>query len=162
MALHAVNGVNLTTIPTIGVEAALTLASEIGPDLSRFPTRELFCSWLTLAPGTRISSGKPLKGHAPKRCNRAGQTLRLAASTARHNQSFIGVCHRARLRRIDPARAVKATALQRARLIDAMLTWGEVYVERSIEHFETECRVHHLQRQARHFNLALVPHEQAA
>ena len=165
MALHAVMGVDLTTIPTIGVETALTIASEIGPDLSRFPTREHFCSWLTLAPGTRISGGKPLKGRAPKRCNRAGQALRLAASTARHNQSFIGACHRRRLQRLDPARAVKATAHQLARLIYAMLTRGEEYVERGIEHFETERRdrqLRNLQRQARHFNLALVPAEQAA
>ena len=165
MALHAVMGVDLTTIPTVGVETALTVASEIGPDLSRFPSPEHFCSWLTLAPGTRSSGGKPLEGRAPKRCNRAGQALRLAASTARHNQSFIGACHRARLRRLDPARAVKATAHQLARLIYAMLTRGEEYVERGIEHFETErCdrQLRHLQRQARHFNLALVPAEQAA
>ena len=102
MALHAVSGVDLTAIPTIGVETALTIASEIGPDLSRFPTREHFCSWLTLAPGTRISGAKPLKGRPAKRNNRAGQALRLAASTARHNQSFIGAAHRARLRRLTP------------------------------------------------------------
>ena len=164
MALHAVSGVDLTAIPTIGVETALTIASEIGPDLSRFPTREHFCSWLTLAPGTRISGGKPLKGRPAKRNNRAGQALRLAASTARHNQSFIGAAHRARLRRLDSARAVKATAHQLARLIYAMLTRGEEYVERGIEHFETERRdrqIRHLQRQARHFSLALVPVEAA-
>ena len=56
LALRAVLGVDLTAIPTIGVETALTLASEIGPDLSRFPSAQHFCSWLTLAPGTRISA----------------------------------------------------------------------------------------------------------
>jgi len=81
-----------------------------GPDLSRFPTPEHFCSWLTLAPGTRISGGKSLKGPAAKRVNRVGQALRLAASTARHNQTFIGACHRARLRRLDSARATGAWA----------------------------------------------------
>ena len=166
LALRAVLGVDLTAIPTIGVETALTIASEIGPDLSRFPTCEHFCSWLTLAPGTRISGGKSLKGRAGKRTNRAGQALRMAASTARHNQTFIGACHRARLRRLDSARAIKATAHQLARLIYAMLTRGEEYVDKGIAHFETERRdrqIRHLQRQARHFNLALVSaSEQAA
>ena len=164
-ALRAVMGVDLTAIPTIGVETALVLACEIGPDLSRFPTSEHFCSWLTLAPGTRISGGKILKGAPAKRTNRAGQALRMAASTARHNRTFVGACHRARLRRLDSARAIKATAHQLARLIYAMLTRGEEYVERGIEHFETERRdrqLRHLQRQARHFNLALVPAEHAA
>ena len=74
-------------------------------------------------------------------------------------------CHRARLRRLDSARAIKATAHQLARLIYAMLTWGEAYVERGIEHFDNERRerqLRHLQRQARHLNLALVPAEQVA
>ena len=165
VALQAVLGVDLTAIPTIGVETALTIASEIGPDLSRFPTSEHFCSWLTLTPGTRISGGKSLKGPSAKRVNRAGQALRVAASTARHNHSFIGACHRARLRRLDSARAIKATAHQLARLIYALLTRGEAYVEKGMAQFETERRerqLRHLQRQARHFNLALVSAEQAA
>ena len=57
-ALRAVFGVDLTAIPTIGVETALTIASGIGAGLSRFPSAQHFCSWLTLAPGTRISGGK--------------------------------------------------------------------------------------------------------
>ena len=165
VALQAVLGVDLTAIPSIGVETALTIASEIGPDLSRFPTSGHFCSWLTLAPGTRISGGKSLKGPSVKRVNRAGQALRVAASTARHNHSFIGACHRARLRRLDSARAIKATAHQLARLIYAMLTRGEEYVDKGMAQFETERRerqLRHLQRQARHFNLALVSAEQAA
>ena len=166
MALHAVLGVDLTAIPTIGVETALTIASEIGPDLARFPTQEHFCSWLTLAPGTRISGGKVLKGRrAVKRHNRAGQALRFAASTARHNKSFVGACHRARLRRLDPPRAIQATAHQLARIVYAMLTRGEEYVERGIDQFETERRerqLRYLQRQARRFNLAVVSAEEAA
>ena len=164
-ALHAMLGVDLTAIPTIGVETALTLASELGADLSRFPTSKHFCSWLALAPHPRISGGKALKGRRATPHNRCGQALRMAATTARHNQTFIGASHRARLRRLDSARAVKATAHQLARLIYAMLTRGEEYVERGMEHFETERRerqLRHLLRQARHLNLALVPAEQAA
>ena len=48
-------GADLTAIPTVGVETALTVAAEVGADLSRFATAAHFCSWLGLAPGTRIS-----------------------------------------------------------------------------------------------------------
>ena len=37
-ALVKIMGVDLTPIPTIGIESALVLASEVGPDLSRFPS----------------------------------------------------------------------------------------------------------------------------
>ncbi|WP_163020013.1 transposase, partial [Pseudomonas viridiflava] len=51
-ALNKVMGVDLTAIPTIGIDTALVLASELGADLSRFPTSQHFCSWLGLAPPT--------------------------------------------------------------------------------------------------------------
>ena len=108
VVLRAVFGVDLTAISTIGFETALTMASGIGAGLSRFPSAQHFCSWLTLAPGTRISGGKAVKGRAAKRANHAGQALRMAATNARHDQTFIGACHRARLRRLDSGRAVNS------------------------------------------------------
>ncbi len=41
-ALYGVMGVDLTAIPTIGIETVLVLASEIGSDLSRFPNESNF------------------------------------------------------------------------------------------------------------------------
>jgi transposase len=64
-ALNEVLGVDLTTVPTLGIDTVLVLAGEIGADLSRFPTSQHFCSWLGLAPSTHISGGKHLSG--PKR-----------------------------------------------------------------------------------------------
>ena len=163
--LRQMLGADLVAIPAIGVETALTVAAEVGADLSRFPTPAHFCSWLGLAPGTRISGDKRLGGPPARRANRVGQALRMAASTARNSKTTIGAAHRRRLARMDTAKAVKATAHQLARLIYAMLTRGEEYVERDLATMETERRdrqLKNLQRQARHFNLALVPIEHAA
>ena len=163
--LYRMLGADLTAIPTVGVETALAVAAEIGADLSRFPSARHFCSWLGLSPGTRISGQKRLGGPPTRQTNRVGQALRMAASTARNSKTAIGAAHRRRLQRMDPGRAVKATAHQLARLIYALLTRGEAYVERGLAAMETERRdrqIKHLQRQARYFNLALVPSEQAA
>lgn len=158
-ALHAVMGVDLTAIPTLGIETVLVLASEIGSDLSRFPSEGHFCSWLSLAPPTHISGGKPLAGRKHKVFNRAGQALRQAASTARRSESFIGATHRARLARMDTGKAVKATAHQLARLIYAMMTKGQPYVEQGMDEFEKrrkDRQLRALQRKASSFGLALV------
>lgn len=158
-ALCEVMGVDLTAIPTIGIDTALVLASEIGPDLERFPSQQHFCSWLNLAPSTRISGGKTLPGRPPKRFNRAGQALRQAAMSARHSQSFIGASHRARLARMDSAQAVKATAHQLARLLYAMLTQGQAYVEKGVETHEAQRRrrqLRALERKARQLGLELT------
>ena len=69
-----------------------------------------------------------------------------------------------RLARMDNAKAVKATAHQRARRIYAMLTRGEEYVARDLAAWETERRertIANLQRQARRFELAVMPAEAA-
>ena len=153
-------GVDLVAIPTIGVETALTVAAEVGADLSRFPSAAHFCSWLGLAPGTRISGDRRLKGGPHRRSNRLGQALRMAATTARRDKSAVGAAHRRRLARMDTAKAVKATAHQLARLIYPMLARGEEYVARDIAEWEAERRegmIVNLQRQARRLELELVP-----
>jgi transposase len=158
-ALHAVLGVDLCAIPTLGIDTVLVLAGEVGPDLSRFPTVGHFCSWLALAPPTQISGGKPLPGRTPKTFNRAGQALRQAAANARRSDSYIGASHRARLARMDTAKAIKATAHQLARLIYTMLTNGEAYVEQGIEAFEARSKARQLsalQRKAHKFGFDLV------
>src|SRR4030095_14168469 len=50
-------GVDLTAIEGVGLTTALTLLTEVGPDLSRFPSEKHFCSWLGLCPDNRISGG---------------------------------------------------------------------------------------------------------
>ena len=167
LALIQALGVDLTAIPTIGTDTALVIASELGKDLSRFPNSEHFCSWLTLAPPTRISGGKPVGGHRTTPVNRVGEALKMAASNARHSDSFIGAVHRGRLRRMDTAVAIKATAHQLARLIYAMLTRGQAYVEQGVDDFEQRRQDQQrrtLERRARALGLKLVedPEKSAA
>ena len=158
--LHQQLGVDLMRVPCIGLEAALTIASEIGPDVSRFPTARHFCSWLNLAPPTRISGDRKIGGKAPKRTNPVGQALRQAASTARNDKSVIGATHRRRMARIGKQPAIKATAHQLARLIYALLSRGEEYLDRGLEAYEQERREaqhRHLERRARALGMTLSP-----
>ena len=48
-------GVDLTRIDGIDVTTALAVISEVGTDMSRFPTVKHFTSWLGLCPGTKIT-----------------------------------------------------------------------------------------------------------
>jgi len=68
--------VNLTHVSTRGIDTLLVLASEIGTDLSCFPSARHFGSWLGLASPTWISGGQTLAGSQPKIFNRARPALR--------------------------------------------------------------------------------------
>ena len=144
LTLWRLYGVDLTAVPGIGVETALTIVAEVDPDLSAFADAARFASWLGLVPGTRISGGKKLSGAAPRRTQTAGQVLR-------SSKSYLGEAHRARCRRLDPPRAIKATAHQLARLIYAMVWYGEEYSEKGAEQYQQERRtrrIRQLKRQA--------------
>ena len=159
LALHRMMGVDLTAIPTIGINTALVIAAEIGPDFSAFPSAQHFSSWLGLAPGTRISGGKSLPGRGPKVVNRVGQALRMAAMTARTSQTFIGAKHRGRLARMDTAVAIVATARELACLIYLMVTCGQEYAEKGMEVYESrrlDRKFSSLRRQASKLGYQLV------
>ncbi len=160
LALRKMIGVDLTAIPTVGPGTALVIASEIGPDFSAFPSAQHFCSWLGVAPGTKISGGKNLPGKPPKVSNAVGQALRMAAMAARRSETFIGAKHRARLARMDTPVAIKATARELACLVYLMVTEGQEYVEQGIDAYEKRRlnrKFAHLDRQARKLGLQLVP-----
>jgi transposase len=61
--LARVMGADLTVIDGIKLMTVQTVYSELGPDLSAFPTENHFASWLMLAPKRDISGGK---GYSPR------------------------------------------------------------------------------------------------
>jgi transposase len=48
----------LTDIPGVGLKSAIQIVSEVGTDLSKFPTEKHFAKWAGMAPGNHESAGK--------------------------------------------------------------------------------------------------------
>ncbi len=158
--LYKVCGVDLTRIDGIDVTTALTVISEIGPDMSRFPTVKQFTSWLGLCPGTKISGGKVLGSRSKRTANRATQALKLAAAALRSSKSALGAYYRRMCARMDKPKAVTAAAHKLARLIYTMLTKGEEYTDQGQHYFEERYRervVRQLAKRARDLGMQLVP-----
>ena len=70
----------LDTIPGVGREIAEIIASEIGNDMSRFPTADHLASWAGVAPGNNESAGKRRSGRTTK----GNRALRTALNQAAH------------------------------------------------------------------------------
>ena len=94
-------GVDLTRIDGIDVTTALAVVSEIGTDMTRFPSIKHFTSWLGLCPGTKITGGKVMSGKTKRCVNRAAQALRLAAAALRSSKSALGAYFRRLCSRMD-------------------------------------------------------------
>ena len=77
--LYRILGVDLTTVPALEVTTIHTVFTEIGGDISAFPTDKHFCSWMGLCPDNRISGGKVLSVRTRPVKSRAAAALRMAA-----------------------------------------------------------------------------------
>lgn len=94
-------GVDLTRIDGVDVTTALAVVSEVGTDMTRFPTIKHFTSWLGLCPGTKITGGLGVSGKTKRVVNRAAQALRLAAAALRSSKSALGAYFRRMCSRMD-------------------------------------------------------------
>jgi transposase len=72
----------LDTIPGVGRETAEIIVSEIGTDMSRFPTAAHLASWAGVAPGNNESAGKRRSGKTTQGNKVLGAALNQAAHAA--------------------------------------------------------------------------------
>ncbi len=127
--LFAMLGVDLTQIHGLGPSSALQILAECGTDMTRWPTAKHFTSWLTLAPGSKISGGKVLSARTRPSANRAAVLLRIAAISVSRTPTALGAFFRRVAARAGKAKAVTATARKIAVLFYNTLRYGTAYVD---------------------------------
>jgi transposase len=158
--LHRIFGVDLTTVPGINVLTAHTLLTEVGPDLSKFPTPEAFASWLGLCPDNRISGGKILSVKTRRVKNRAALALRMSAQAVQGSRAALGGYYRRMRAKLGGPEAITATAHKLARVVYHLLETGESYDESIFLRYEASHRDRvqkRLHAQAAALGFTLVP-----
>jgi transposase len=154
------SGVDLFAVPGLAADTLLTLASEVGFDMTPWKTEKHFASWLNVCPGTKISGGKVLNNKTKRNPNRAAQAFRMAAASLYRSPTALGAFYRRIKSRSGGKQAVTATAHKIARIYYAMLTRGTSYVELGQHAYEQrykERRLDHLKVQAKSLGFQLVP-----
>jgi len=152
-------GVDITELPGIGPHGALQLISEIGLDMSRWPSPDHFASWLTLAPHNKITGGKLLGSATQPSANRAAKTLRIAAMTGTRSDHALGAFYRRLAGRAGKAKAITATARKLAIILYCMLRDSTPYREQSAAVYDQRQRkraLHGLRKRAQSLGFDLV------
>jgi len=93
-ALLRVLGVDLSQIDGFSAYTALKLVGECGMDMRQWPTEKHFTSWLTLAPGNKISGGKVLNTKTRRSAHRAAAIFRMSAMHVGQTQTALGAFYR--------------------------------------------------------------------
>jgi transposase len=157
--LHALLGVDLTQIHGLGPYSALRIVAECGTDMTRWPTSKHFTSWLTLAPGSKISGGKVLSARTRRSTNRAAALLRIAAVSVGRTSTALGAFFRRLAARAGKAKAVTATARKIAVLFYNTLRHGAAYADPGANYYEERYRqrtIKNLRRRADALGFSLV------
>ena len=153
-------GVDLTQIDGPDALTIQKVLTEIGVDMSPWPTVKHFTSWLGLCPHNDKTGGKVIRRSTKKTQNRAAAALRMAAQSLSHSKSALGNSHRRMRARLGGPEAVTATAHKLARIIYAMLKNQTEYVDPGEDYYEEQARqraLKRLKRQAKNLGFDLVP-----
>jgi transposase len=157
--LYRISGVDLTQIDGINVMIAQTIISEVGLDMSRWPTEKNFASWLGLCPDNKITGGKVYRRGTRHVENRAATALRMAATTLWRSKTYLGAKFKRLRTRLDTPKAITATAHHLARLVYRMLKYGQEYVDKGMEFYQQryqQQQIRWMQKKARELGLVIT------
>ena len=136
--LYRMTGVDLTRIDGVDGFTALKVVSEVGTDMTKWPSAKHFASWLGLSPHNRITGGRVISSKTKASANRAAAALRLAANALHRSDSALGAFLRRKKAHLGAPKAITATAHKLARLICSMLRFGQEYVDAGAEYYERQ------------------------
>jgi transposase len=157
----------LRSIPGVSDLTAQVIVSEIGTDMSRFPTAGHLISWAGLCPRNDESAGKRRSTQLRKGAPWLKTTLVQCAWAATHKKHSYLQAQFQRLRhRRGPKKAICAVAASILTTVYHMLRDGTFYLDLGADHFDrgtAEARANRLVRQIAHLGfactLAPLPHE---
>jgi transposase len=158
--LHRLFGTDLTQVDGISILTSQVIFTEIGPDLSKFPTVGHFCSWLGVSPQNKISGGKILSSRTRPGSNRAAHALRLCANALLRSKSYLGDYYRRMRSRLGAPKAITATAHKLARIIYHLIKHQKPFDETIFaeqERWHQERMKKRLIKRAKSFGLQVVP-----
>ena len=158
--LYRMTGVDLTRIDGVDAHTALKVVSEVGTDMTKWPSAKHFASWLGLSPNNRITGGRVMSSKTKASGNRAAAALRLAANALHRSDSALGAFLRRKKAHLGAPKAITATAHKLARIIYSMLRYGQGYVDAGTEYYENQYHqraLHTARRRAAQLGYQLVP-----
>jgi transposase len=159
-ALYRMTGVDLTQIDGLDALTVQKVLSEIGTDMSKWPTEKHFASWLRLCPNNKITGGKVVQRGVLPTQNRASTALRVAAASLKNSDSALGAYYRRMRARQGAPAAITATAHKLARIIYFMLKDKKPYHDFGADYYELQHRtrvLRNLNRQAAKLGFRLEP-----
>ena len=127
----------LETIPCVGHTAATAIVSEIGADMSRFPSAKHLASWAGVCPGNKQSGGKRLSGETTHGSPWLRAILgEVAWSIAHTSDTYLAAQYHRLARRCGKRKAIVAVSHTLLVIVYHMLRDQRPYQDLGADYFE--------------------------
>jgi len=157
--ITSVAGHDLLSLPGLGPATVITLISECGLDMTRWPSAKHFVSWLGLSPQNKISGGRVLSSRTRQGTTRAGSAFWMAAVPISRTSTALGAFQRRLSARVGKSKALIATARKIAILYYKTIRYGMEFQEPgalAYQQASQERQMRGLERRARALGYQLV------
>ena len=133
-------GADLTSLTGIQANAALQVVAEVGTDLSAFPTKEDFTSFLGFSPHNKITGGRLISAKTDRKKSYAAQAFKkVIPSIIKGKSSLSAFYHRINGKK-GTAVAITATCRKLAERYYDVVTKGEDYIEYGEELYQQKIK----------------------
>lgn len=153
-------GVNLTTITGLAPNSLLQIISEVGTDMSLFPSEKHFVSYLGFAPRNKITGGRLISSKTDRKKSHAAQAFKkVIPSISRNKSALAGFYHRIAARK-SAGEAIVATARKLAIMFYNTLKYGKEFVEKGQDEYKKmleEREKTRLVKLAKKYHMELAP-----
>lgn len=128
---------HLDTIPGVGQAVAEVIVSELGVDMTRFPTPDHACAWAGVAPGNHESGGKRLASRVRQGNHALRSALLHSAHAAAHQKdTYLAAQYRRIAYRRGPKKAALAVAHSILVIAYRLIERGQDYQELGGDYFD--------------------------
>lgn len=136
--LVGINGVDLTTVTGLQPNTILQIMSEVGTDMSKFPTAKHFASYLGFVPHNKITGGVIISSSTDRIKSAAAHAFRKIAPSVGRGKTALGAFYRRIASRGSKSKAIVALCRKLAMIYYNTIVHGIEFVEYGAEKYKKQ------------------------
>jgi transposase len=158
--LFRITGTDLCAITGLGSNTILQIISEVGTDMSKFPSANHFASYLGFVPHAKITGGQIISSRTDRINSYAAQAFKKVVPSLSQGDSALGAFYRRLAPRIGKAKAITAVCRKLAVIFYNTLLNGTPYIEHGKEIYlqqQKEREIRWLNKLAKKYQCRILP-----
>lgn len=136
--LVRITGIDLTTVTGLQTNTILQIISEVGTDMSKFPSAKSFASYLGFVPHNKITGGVIISSSTDRIRNAASHAFRKVATSVGQGKTALGAFYRRIAAKGSKAKAVVALCRKLAMIYYNTIVYGKEFVEYGAEKYKKQ------------------------